>query len=213
MRIVLFGPPGAGKGTQASLSAQKYGAAHISTGDALREAVANATPTGLKAKAYMDAGELVPDDVVIAIAKERLASTGEAGFILDGFPRTVAQAEALDKALEELGKPLDAVVNLKVDQDELIRRLSGRRICPGCGEPYHVDSKRPTSEGACDVCGRSLVHRDDDKPEAIANRLKVYADQTAPVLDYYAARGISKDVAAAGGISDIFNRIVEALER
>ena len=212
MRIVLFGPPGAGKGTQASLLSEKYGAAHISTGDTLREAVANKTPIGLKAKSYMDAGELVPDDVVIAIAKEKLASTGGEGFILDGFPRTLAQAEALDTVLEELGMPLDAVVSLEVDDDELIRRLSGRRICSECGEPYHIQSKTPNKQGRCDLCGGELVHRDDDKPEAIRNRLKVYAGQTAPVLGYYARKGIRENIDAAGGIRDIFNRIADALE-
>ena len=212
MRIVLFGPPGAGKGTQASLLAEKYGAAHISTGDTLRESVANKTPIGLRAKSYMDAGELVPDDVVIAIAKEKLASTGKEGFILDGFPRTLAQAEALDGALEELDMPLDAVVSLEVDEDELIRRLSGRRICSKCQEPYHIESKAPKEQGRCDLCGGELVHRDDDKPEAIRNRLKVYDDQTAPVLDYYVRKGVRKDIAAAGGIRDIFDRITGALE-
>jgi len=212
LRIVLFGPPGAGKGTQASLLSEKYGAAHISTGDTLREAVANETAIGLKAKCYMDAGELVPDDVVIAIAKEKLASVGKEGFILDGFPRTLAQAEALDRALGELGLPLDAVVSLEIDEDELIRRLSGRRICSECGEPYHIQSKTPKEQGKCDLCGGELVHRDDDKPAAIRNRLKVYNDQTAPVLGYYAREGVRKNIAAAGGIQDIFNRIAGVLE-
>ena len=212
MRIVLFGPPGAGKGTQAALLAQEYGAAHISTGDTLREAVAKKTQVGLQAKSYMDAGELVPDDVVIAIAKDKLAAVGEEGFILDGFPRTTAQAEALDAALDELGKPLDAVVNLQVDQEELMRRLLGRRVCPSCGEPYHVESKAPKSEGKCDLCSADLVYRDDDRPEAIRNRLKVYHDQTAPVLRYYRGRGIRKDVAADGGIRNIFNRVTQALD-
>ena len=130
LRIVMFGPPGAGKGTQASVLSEKYGAAHISTGDTLREAVANKTEVGLKAKGYMEEGELVPDDVVIAIAKEKLASIGDQGFILDGFPRTIAQAQALDVALDEIGKPLDAVINLQIDEDEIVRRLSGRRVCP-----------------------------------------------------------------------------------
>ena len=212
MRIVLFGPPGAGKGTQAALLAQKHGAAHISTGEILRKAVANGTEVGLKAKTYMDAGELVPDDVVIAIAKEKLAGVGEECFILDGFPRTTAQAEALDAALDELGKPLDAVVNLRVDEQELMRRLSGRRVCPSCGEPYHVESKLPKSEGKCDVCGAGLVHRDDDKPDAIKNRLRVYDDQTAPVLRYYQGKGIRKDVVADGGIQSILDRVTQVLD-
>jgi len=211
LRIVLFGPPGSGKGTQASLLKEKFGAAHISTGDTLREAVANKTETGLKAKGYMDKGELVPDAVVIAIAKEKLASVGEKGFILDGFPRTIAQAEALDAALVELGKPLDAVVNLKVDDEELVRRLSGRRVCPGCGEPYHTDSKPSSVEGKCDKCGGDLMHRADDQPEAIRNRLQVYNNQTAPVLGYYENKGVLKNVEAVGGIEEILGRVVEAL--
>lgn len=211
MRIVLFGPPGAGKGTQAGLLAQEYGAEHISTGDALREAVAKQTEVGLKAKTYMDRGELVPDQVVIAIAKDRLASTGEAGFILDGFPRTIAQAEALDAALAEIDKPLEAVVSLQVEEDELVRRLSGRRVCPDCGEPYHIESKRPKNEEVCDLCGARLVHRDDDMPAAIRNRLRVYADQTSPVLGYYEDRGLLKQVSAVGDIDDVCLQVVRAV--
>lgn len=211
MRIVLFGPPGAGKGTQASLLAEKYGAAHISTGDTLREAVAKKTEVGLRAKSYMDRGELVPDEVVIAIAKEKLAATGDKGFILDGFPRTIAQAGALDEALEEVKMPLDAVVNLQVDDEELVRRLSGRRVCPKCGEPYHLESKPAKVDNKCDNCGGELMHRADDQPEAIRNRLKVYGEQTSPVLGYYADRGVLKNIPAVGGIEDIFNRIVQAL--
>jgi len=208
---VLFGPPGSGKGTQASILKEKLGMAHISTGDALREAVANRTEVGLKAKSYMDKGELVPDEVVIAIAKDRLASAGDAGFILDGFPRTIAQAEALDAALDEIGKPLDAVVNLQVDEEELIRRLSGRRVCPGCGEPYHIDSKPSAVEGRCDKCGGELMHRDDDKPEAIRNRLGVYNNQTAPVLGYYDGRGLLRNIEAVGAIAEVSDRIVQAI--
>ena len=211
MRIVLFGPPGAGKCTQAGLLRERYGAAHISTGDILREAVGNKTEVGLKAKSYMDKGELVPDDVVIAIAKGKLGSVGDEGFILDGFPRTIAQARALDEALGEIGKPLDAVVNLRVDEEELVRRLSGRRVCPGCGEPYHVDSKPPTVEGKCDKCGGDLAHRADDQPEAIRNRLNVYNSQTTPVLGYYDGSGVLKNIPATGGIEDIAGRIVAAL--
>lgn len=211
MRIVLFGPPGAGKGTQASLLADKYGAQRIATGDILREAVAKETPVGLKARSYMDRGELVPDDVVIAIAKDKLAEIGDKGFILDGFPRTIPQAEALDAALAELGKPLELVINLEVDEDELVRRLSGRRVCPKCKEPYHVDSKPPKAEGKCDQCGAELVQRDDDKPEAIRNRLRVYQSQTAPLLGYYAGKGLRRDIEATGEIGDILNRIVAVL--
>ncbi|MCE5200661.1 MAG: adenylate kinase [Armatimonadota bacterium] len=212
MRIVLFGPPGSGKGTQASLLKEKYGAAHISTGDTLREAVANGTEVGLKAKSYMEKGELVPDEVVIAIAKDKLASVGDKGFILDGFPRTIAQAQALDIALSEIGKPLEAVVNLRVDEEELVRRLSGRRVCPGCGEPYHIDTKPAKAEGVCDKCGTALIHRADDQAEAIRNRLKVYNEQTAPVLGYYEKSGILKNIEAVGQISEIHNQIVEAIK-
>ena len=208
---MLFGPPGAGKGTQASLLSEKYGAAHISTGDILREAVANKTEVGLKAKGYMEKGELVPDEVVIAIAKDKLSSIGDQGFILDGFPRTIAQAKALDQALAEIGKPLDAVVNLQVDEEELVRRLSGRRVCPSCGEPYHVDSKPPKTAGKCDKCGAELVHRADDQPEAIRNRLKVYDNQTSPVLGYYADSGVLRNIAAVGSIDEIMTRIAESL--
>lgn len=211
LRIVLFGPPGSGKGTQASLLKEIFGAAHISTGEILREAVANGTEVGLKAKAYMEQGALVPDEVVIAIAKDKLASVGDKGFIFDGFPRTIAQAEAFDVALEEIGKPLDAVVNLRVDDEELIKRLSGRRVCPSCGEPYHVDTKKPKVYGKCDKCGADLVHRADDQPDAIRNRLQVYANQTAPVLGYYDSRGILKNIDAVGGIDEIQNRIATAL--
>lgn len=211
MRVVLFGPPGSGKGTQASLLKEKYGLAHIATGDILREAVANKTEVGLKAKSYMDRGELVPDDVVIAIVKDKLQSIGEVGFILDGFPRTIAQAEALDRALVELGKPLDAVVNLQVDEEELVRRLSGRRVCPSCGEPYHLESKPPKVDEVCDKCGAALLQREDDKPEAIRNRLRVYREQTEPVLGYYASRGILKNIDAVGEIEQIASRIVDAV--
>ncbi|MDH7600849.1 MAG: adenylate kinase [Armatimonadota bacterium] len=211
MRIVLFGAPGSGKGTQASILEKEFGAVHISTGDTLREAVAKGTEVGLQAKSYMDRGELVPDEVVIAIAKEKLASVGNNGFVLDGFPRTVAQAEALDDALLELQKPLDAVINLRVDEEELVRRLSGRRVCPKCGEPYHVDSKPPKSPGKCDICGADLIQREDDKPDAIRNRLRVYQEQTAPVLEYYRRKGLLRDIEAAGGIDEITRRIKASL--
>ncbi len=211
MRIVLFGPPGSGKGTQASLLKERYGAAHISTGDTLREAVAKGTEVGLRAKGYMDRGELVPDDVVIAIARDKVASTGKDGFVLDGFPRTIVQAEALDEALEGLGKPLAAVVNLRVDREELIRRLSGRRVCPSCGEPYHIDSKPSREPDVCDRCGAELTHRNDDKPEAVKNRLEVYEAQTAPLLGYYEGKGLLRNVDAVGDIEVILGRIAGSL--
>lgn len=207
MRLILFGPPGAGKGTQASLLVDLLGIAHISTGDALREAAANQTPVGLQAKAYMDKGELVPDDVVIAIARDKIASACEKGFLLDGFPRTIAQAGALDKALEEICKPLDAVVNLEVERYEIVTRLSGRRVCPSCGEPYHVETKRPKVEGVCDKCGAQLIHRDDDRPEAVLNRLEVYSRQTEPVLAFYEAKGLLRNVPAMGDIQEVFGRV------
>lgn len=211
MRIVLFGAPGAGKGTQASQLTDKYCAAHISTGDALRQAVADKTDVGLLAKGYMDRGELVPDDVVIAIAKARLAGTGDAGFILDGFPRTITQAEALDIALEEVGKPLQFVVNLSVAEELLIERLSGRWVCPDCKEPYHLVSKQPKVSGVCDKCKGKLMQRDDDKLEAIQNRLRVYNSQTEPVLDYYTGKGVLRNVDAVGDICEVFARVCEAI--
>jgi adenylate kinase len=211
MRLILFGPPGAGKGTQASLLVEKLGIAHISTGDALRDAVAQQTPVGLQAKVYMDKGELVPDDVVIAIAKDRLLAADEKGFLLDGFPRTITQAVALDRALDEIGKPLDAVVNLQVDRYEIVERLSGRRVCPACGEPYHVESKRSNVEGVCDKCGATLIHRDDDRPEAVLNRLEVYTRQTEPVLVFFEAKGLLRNVPAMGDIQEVFGRVKTAL--
>ncbi len=207
----MFGPPGAGKGTQASLLVEMLGMAHISTGDALRDAVARQTAVGLQAKAYMDKGELVPDDVVIAIAKDRLMAADEKGFLLDGFPRTIAQAEALDKALDEIGKPLDALVNLQVNKDEIVERLSGRRVCPACGEPYHVETKRPKVDGVCDKCGAALIHRDDDRPEAVLNRLEVYSRQTEPVLAFFEAKGFLRNVPAMGDIQEVFGRVKTAL--
>lgn len=211
MRIVLFGPPGAGKGTQAGRLSEKYSAAHISTGDALREAVAAGTEVGREAKSYMDRGELVPDDVVTRIAVERIRKAPD-GFILDGFPRTIPQAEMLDKALQELGRPLDAVVNLSVDREELVRRLSARWICGQCGEPYHAESKKPGVAGKCDACGGELVQREDDRPEAVRRRLEVYEEKTEPVLGYYRNRGLLRDVRGEGSVDEVFSRVVAVLE-
>ena len=210
MRIVLFGPPGAGKGTQAGLLSEKFGTAHISTGDILREAVAKGTEIGKKAKSFMDRGELVPDDVVIEIAKQKLAEVGIVGFILDGFPRTVPQAEALDRALDELGLPLDAVVSLCVPEEELVRRLSGRRVCAGCSRPFHIDSIKGNA-AECEACGGELVQRADDKPDSVRNRLHVYEAQTSPLIGYYRERELLAEIDATGSVEQVFGRVIGAL--
>jgi len=206
----LFGPPGAGKGTQAELIEKKFGAVHISTGDILREAVANGTEIGKLAKSYMDRGELVPDEVVIDIAIAKLQEIGDSGFLLDGFPRTVAQAEALDKALSASGIPLDTVISLNVPEEEIVRRLSGRRVCTECGAIYHIDSI-PDGTLNCLLCGGKLIQRADDNPESIRNRLRVYDEQTSPVLDYYRGRGILVEINAVGTVEEVFCRLMEAL--
>ncbi len=212
LRIVLFGPPGAGKGTQAGLLSKKFSAAHVSTGDILREAVAKGTEVGLEAKSYMDRGELVPDHVVIEIAKQKLAEIGKQGFILDGFPRTVPQAKALDIALAKLELPLDAVVSLNVPEEELVRRLSSRRVCVDCSKPAMVGSENGDSEELCKACGGRLVQRSDDQPDAVRNRLRVYSTQTAPLIDYYRKQGLLLDVDAMGTVEQVFDRVVSALD-
>ncbi|GMV36263.1 MAG: adenylate kinase [Fimbriimonadales bacterium] len=214
MRLVLLGPPGVGKGTQAKLLQERLGVPQISTGDLLREAVAQATPIGLKAKSYMDAGELVPDDVIIGIVEERLAKPdAREGFLLDGFPRTVPQAEALAALLDKHSIPLDAVLALEGDEDTLVRRLSGRRVCGSCAATYHVDNAPPKVEGVCDKCSGSLIVRDDDKPEAIRNRLQVYARSTAPLLDFYRERGQLLTVDASGTATEVFEAVWAVLNR
>ena len=190
MRLVLVGPPGAGKGTQAEFIAAHLAVPKISTGDIFRANVAQGTPLGVEAKRYMDAGQLVPDEVTINMVADRLAEPDATdGFLLDGFPRTVPQAIALDKMLIELSSGLDVVLELVVENEEVIRRLSGRRTCRGCGKIWHVEFDAPQREGFCDRCGAELFQRDDDKPETIAERLKVYPRDTAPLVDYYGARG------------------------
>lgn len=211
MRIVLFGPPGAGKGTQAGLLSEKYEAAHISTGDILREAVSKGTEVGIRAKGYMDRGELVPDEVVIEIARQKLAEVGKSGFMFDGFPRTVPQAEALDRVLSELGLPIDAVISLMVQEDELVRRLSGRMVCSGCSKPSMVDAMGQGIETLCKACGGELIQRADDKPEAVRNRLKVYEKSTAPLIEYYRKRGVLVEIDATGSVEQVFQRVVDAL--
>lgn len=184
MRIILLGAPGAGKGTQGALLAKNHDVERISTGDLLREAVRNGTELGREAKQYMDAGELVPDDVILGMVREVLDELGE-GFILDGFPRTVDQADGLSELLGDLGIELDAVVVIKVSDDELIKRLSGRRSCPECNEVYNVHFDPPQQDDVCDECGAELVQRSDDQPETVKNRIEVYNRQTHPLIEYY----------------------------
>ncbi|MCS7163380.1 MAG: adenylate kinase [Thermodesulfovibrio sp.] len=214
MKLVFLGAPGAGKGTQAKRLVEKYGIPQISTGDLLRAAVAEGTPLGKEAKAYMDRGELVPDSVVLGMVKERLSQDDcKKGFILDGFPRNVAQAEALDKMLSEMNMPLDLALNLDVPFDDLMKRLTGRRTCKSCGQMYNIYYSPSKVEGKCDKCGGELFQRDDDKEETIRKRLEVYRAQTEPLIDYYSRKGILKSVSGTGSIDEIFNSICTILEK
>ena len=210
--IILLGAPGAGKGTQAAYLRDQWGVAHISTGDILRAEVRDGTELGTVAHGYMERGELVPDAVIIRMMEARLHSLGEsAGYILDGFPRTVAQAEALDDMLRRIGHRLDAVVNLEVADGELIRRLTGRRVCPRCSAVYHVETMPPKVADICDVCGARLIQRKDDRREAIANRLAVYQAQTAPLIAYYRARGTLVTIDGTIGVPHVAAAIRQAL--
>jgi adenylate kinase len=212
MRLVLVGPPGAGKGTQAEFIAAHLAVPKISTGDIFRANVSHGTPLGLEAKRYMDDGNLVPDEVTINMVRGRLAEPDAAdGFLLDGFPRTVPQAQELDKMLADLGTQLDVVLELVVDDDEVIRRLSGRRTCAGCGKTWHVEFDAPTVDGVCDRCGSELYQRDDDKAETVAIRLREYADKTAPLIDFYGAQGKLVGIDATGLVEDITVRATDAL--
>lgn len=214
MRLILLGPPGAGKGTQAKRLVEKYSIPQISTGDMLRAALKAGTKLGLEAKTYMDAGKLVPDSVVIGLIEERIKEADcKNGFMLDGFPRTIPQAEALKGVLDRMGLKLDHVVSIEVDNEELLGRLTGRRTCrnSACGAGYHVKFDPPRTEGVCDKCGTELYQRDDDKEETIRNRLKVYADQTEPLIAYYKAAGLVRSIPGTGSIDEIFNRVVAAL--
>jgi len=213
VRLVLVGPPGAGKGTQAQFIAEHLSVPQISTGDIFRANVSSGTPLGLQAKAFMDRGDLVPDDVTIEMVRNRLGE-GDArpGFLLDGFPRTVPQAEVLDDMLRESSDTkLDVVLELVVDDDEVIRRLSGRRTCRTCNHIWHVDFDPPQVEGVCDIDGGALYQRDDDKAETIANRLEVYAESTAPLVSYYAGRGLLIGIDATGPVDDVTQRAIDAL--
>ncbi|KKO51419.1 adenylate kinase [Paenibacillus sp. DMB20] len=195
MNILFMGPPGAGKGTQAETIVNEFGIPHISTGDAFRLAIKQGTPVGIKAKEYIDQGLLVPDDVTIGIVEERLQQSDcEKGFLLDGFPRTLSQAEALDDILARLNTRLDHVINLKVDRDKLLARLTGRRICKSCGATYHVIFNPPTQEGICDKCGGELYQRSDDNEESVGIRLDEYINKTAPLLTFYENKGLLRQI-------------------
>jgi adenylate kinase len=206
--IILLGPPGAGKGTQAKRISTEFEVPQISTGDMLREAVKNQTPMGMMAKGFMDSGGLVPDEVVVGIVKDRIAASDcDKGFILDGFPRTIPQAEALAVAASELGKQVDIVVSLEVDENELMTRLCGRRTCNKCGTMYHVTFNPSRTAGICDQCGGELLQRDDDREETIKARLVNYKKSTEPLIDYYGRGGKLRTVAASGDIDAIYNEI------
>jgi len=212
MNIVFLGPPGAGKGTQAKRITERYGIPQISTGDMFREHLSKGTELGKKAKEYMDKGQLVPDEIVLGMVEERLKQPDcEKGFILDGFPRTVPQAEALDEMLAKWGKKIDYAIAIEVPDEELVKRLTGRRTCKNCGMMYHVIFKPPKVEGKCDACGGELYQRADDNEETVRNRLKVYHESTAPLIDYYERKGVLHRVDGMGSIDEIFERIVKIL--
>jgi adenylate kinase len=213
MDLILLGPPGAGKGTQAKMMIDRWKIPQISTGDILRTAVREERPLGLEAKGFMDRGELVPDRVVIGIIAERLREEdAAAGFILDGFPRTIAQAEALQKILDELGREIDAVVSIEVEEEKLVVRLTGRRMCKGCGESFHIVFNPPARDEICDRCGGELYQRDDDREETIRQRLAVYREQTEPLIAYYEKQGLLKRIEGDDSKDEIFSRIVQAVD-
>ena len=215
MRIVLVGPPGAGKGTQAVRLAEKLAIPHISTGDLFRANISQQTELGKLAKSYMDAGNLVPDEVTIAMAKDRMEQPdAENGFLLDGFPRNVSQAEALDRLLDEEGITLDAVLDLEVPEDEVVKRIAGRRICRNdSSHVFHVTYSQPKKEGVCDVCGGELYQRADDSEPTVRNRLEVYRKQTAPLLDWYAGKELLRTIDGAGSIDEVSRRVKDATRR
>lgn len=213
MRLVILGPPGAGKGTQAKNIVDKYEIPHISTGDILREHIAEGTELGKKAKGYMEQGTLVPDELVVKLVEERITRDDtKDGFLLDGFPRNVAQAVALDAELDKLGISLDKVINIVVDPEELIERATSRRICPKCGATYNIKAKPPKKEGICDVDGAELIIRPDDTEETVSVRIQVYTDQTSPLIDYYKAQGRLFDVDGAQSIDEVTEDIFKGLE-
>lgn len=214
MNIVIMGLPGAGKGTQASEIIKKYPIPHISTGDMFRLAIKNETPLGNEAKSYMDRGELVPDEVTVGIVKERLSeSDAKDGFLLDGFPRTVQQAEALNEIMDELGSKIESTIYVDVPEEELMNRLTGRRICEVCGTAYHLVFNPPKQEGICDLDGGKLYQREDDNPETVQNRLEVNIKQTQPLLDFYESQGVLSRVNGSQDIDEVFDDINKVLEK
>lgn len=214
MNVILFGPPGAGKGTQAKRLVSDHRIPHLSTGDILREAIRQGTPLGKQARPLMDEGKLVPDDLVIGIVEERLrADDAKRGFVLDGFPRTIPQAEALERVLAKTGRKVDAVISLEVPEAELVSRLSGRRSCPKCGAVYHVVSQPPKRAGYCDVDGSGLIQRDDDREDRVKERLRVYERQTAPLKEWYRGKGLLDPVDGVGSPDGIYAQIQKAVGR
>ncbi|WP_250672913.1 adenylate kinase [Paraclostridium ghonii] len=212
MRIILLGPPGAGKGTQAAGIVEKYNIPHISTGDIFRKNIKEGTELGKKAKGYIDQGLLVPDELTVGLVTDRIAQSDcEKGFMLDGFPRNVAQAQHLDEYLKEVGISLDKVINIEVDKDILVGRAVGRRICKSCGATYHVEFNPPKVDGVCDVCGGELYQRADDNEETVSKRIQVYLDETKPLVNYYSQAGIIANINGQQSIDTVFTDIVEAL--
>lgn len=212
MKIIMLGAPGAGKGTQAKMIADKYQIPHISTGDIFRSNIKEGTELGKEAKTYMDKGLLVPDELTVKILLDRVAKDDcKNGYVLDGFPRTIPQAEVLDEALAKLNDKIDYAIDVDVPDENIIRRMSGRRACLACGATYHIEHIPPKTEGICDRCGKELVQRDDDKEETVKNRLNVYHEQTQPLIDYYTNAGILKTVDGTVDIEDVFGAIVEIL--
>lgn len=212
MKIIMLGAPGAGKGTQAKMIADKYSVPHISTGDIFRANIKNGTELGMEAKKYMDQGLLVPDELTVKILLDRVAADDcKNGYVLDGFPRTIPQAEVLDKALTELGDKIDYAIDVDVPDENIVKRMSGRRACLACGATFHIEHVPPEKDGICDRCGKELVLRDDDKAETVLNRLKVYHDQTQPLIEFYSEKGVLKTVDGTKPMEDVFNSIVDIL--
>lgn len=212
MKIIMLGAPGAGKGTQAKMIAKEYNIPHISTGDIFRANIKNNTELGQEAKKYMDAGQLVPDELTVKILLDRVAQDDcQNGYVLDGFPRTIPQAEVLDEALTKLGDKIDFAIDVDVPDENIVRRMGGRRACVTCGATYHIEHVPPKKEGVCDTCGSELILRDDDKPETVLNRLKVYHDQTQPLIDFYSAKGVMNSVDGTVDMMDVFAAIKNIL--